>query len=99
MKIHNFKKNNVYSYGSQLSLYIKYNSLADEKFWNVEVSYMIQYLLWRIFATNIHSECLFLRFPLFKKNLQHPVSSYKSRAALLPRLMQSHREFASAASY
>ena len=56
-------------------------------------------LVWRIFATNIPSECLFLRFPLFKKNLQHPVSSYKSRAALLPRLMQSQREFASAASY
>ena len=55
--------------------------------------------MWRIFATNIPSECLFLRFPLFKKNLQHPVSSYKSRAALLPRLMQSHREFASVASY
>ena len=59
----------------------------------------IGWLVWRIFATNIPSECLFLRFPLFKKNLQHPVSSYKSRAALLPRLMQSHREFASVASY
>ena len=48
--------------------------------------------------TFIQNVC-FLRFPLFKKNLQHPVSSYKSRAALLPRLMQSHLEFASAASY
>ena len=50
-------------------------------------------------VANFRHKHIHLRFPLFKKNLQHPVSSYKSRAALLPRLMQSHLEFASAASY
>ena len=30
---------------SQLSLYVKYNSLSDEKLWNVEISYKIQKFL------------------------------------------------------
>ena len=36
VKIHNKKKNNnnLHFYNSQLSLYVKYNSLAVEKFWN-----------------------------------------------------------------
>ena len=41
MNIHN-RLNNLYFYVGQLSSYVKYNLLTDEKFWNVEISYNMQ---------------------------------------------------------